>query len=420
MQVPGYYEFFCPVKTVAGHHALEKIPQLLNDLGTQRPMIITDKGVVAAGLVDIVSAAITPGIQIGAVADDVPPDSDLTVVVQLAGVYRESGCDAIIAVGGGSVMDTAKGVNILVSENSDDLMQFSGAGTLTRRLKPLVAIPTTAGTGSEVTLAAVIADHDRNLKMLFTSYFLLPDMAVLDSRMTLTLPPAITAATAMDALTHAVEAYTCLAKNPLSDAHALLAIELISQNLSNVINEPDNADGRLALAVAATLAGVAFSNAMVGIVHTLGHSVGSVCGVHHGTCMAILLPYGLEYNMHKNGHLTAQLLLPLAGPRVYAQTPAHLRALQTVTVIRQLNQRLHQETGGRHARFFKEITGPDGSARVPADSIDAIAEKALGDGTIFYNPEELDRDDLMMVMSHAWAGKPLDRNLVKKGGLQIQ
>ncbi|WP_372679389.1 iron-containing alcohol dehydrogenase [Desulfosarcina sp.] len=420
MHVPGYYEFFCPVKIVAGHHALEKIPQLLNEFGAQRPLIITDKGVVAAGLVDIVGEAISPVVRIGAVADDVPPDSDLAVVVRLAAVYRERGCDAIVAVGGGSVMDTAKGVNILVSENSDDLMQFSGAGKLTRRLKPLVAIPTTAGTGSEVTLAAVIADHARNLKMLFTSYFLMPDMAVLDPRMTLTLPPAITAATAMDALTHAVEAFTCLAKNPLSDAHALLAIELIGKNLLKVINESENADGRLALAVAATLAGVAFSNAMVGMVHTLGHSVGAVCGVHHGTCMAILLPYGLEYNMHKNGDLTAQLLLPLSGARVYAQTPAHLRAEHTIAAIRHLNQRLHQETGGRHGRFFKEITGPDGSARVPADSIDAIADKALGDGTIFYNPEELDRDDLIMVMSHAWSGAPLDRNLVKKGRLQIR
>ncbi len=420
MHFPGYYEFFCPVKTVAGHHVLEKIPQLLNDLGAQRPMIITDKGVVAAGLVDTVSAAITPGIQMGALTDDVPPDSDLKVVVQLAGVYRESGCDAIIAVGGGSVMDTAKGVNILVSENTEDLMQFSGAGILARPLKPLMAIPTTAGTGSEVTQVAVIADHVRNLKMPFASYFLLPDLAVLDPRMTLTLPPAITAATAMDALTHAVEAYTCLAKNPLSDAHALLAIELIGQNLLNVLNEPENADGRLALAVASNLAGVAFSNAMVGMVHTLGHSVGAVCGVPHGTCMAILLPYGLEYNMHKNGHLTAQLLLPLSGARVYAQTPAHLRAQQTVAAIRQLNQRLHQETGGRHARFFKEIAGPDGSARVPVESLEAIADKALGDGSILCNPEELDRDDLLMVMSHAWAGKPLDRNLVKKGDLKIR
>jgi alcohol dehydrogenase len=420
MYVPSYYEFFCPVKMVAGHQALEKIPRLLGDLNARHPMIITDKGVVAAGLVDILMAAITPGVRIGAVEDDVPPDSDVKTVYRLAGVYRESGCDAIIAVGGGPVVDTAKGVNILVSENSEDLMQFSGGGILTRPLKPLVAVPTTAGTGSEVTLVAVIADHDRNLKMLFTSHYLLPDIAVLDPRMTLTLPPAITAATAMDALTHAVEAYTCLAKNPISDAHALLAIELIGKNLLNVINEPKNAKGRLALAVAANLAGVAFSNAMVGMVHTLGHSVGAVCGVPHGMCMAILLPYGLEYNMHKNGDLTAQLLLPLSGAGVYAQTPAHLRAQQTVAAIRQLNQRLHQETGGRHARFFKEISGPDGSARVPVESIDSIADKALGDGTILCNPEELDRDDLLMVMSHAWAGTPLDRDLVKKGDLKIR
>jgi alcohol dehydrogenase len=420
MHFPGYYEFFCPVKTVAGHRALGKIPRLLDSLGAKHPMIITDKGVSAAGLVDIVTSAITPEVVIGAVEDDVPSDSDLKTVNHIAGVYRKKGCDAIVAVGSGSVMDTAKGVNIMVSENADDLIPFSVAGTLTRPLKPLLAVPTTAGTGSEVTLVAVIADHERNLKMLFTSYFLMPDVAVLDPRMTQSLPPAITAATAMDALTHAVEAFTCLAKNPISDAHALLAIELISQNLLNVVKVPSDLNGRLALAVGANLAGVAFSNAMVGMVHTLGHSVGAVCGVHHGTCMAILLPYGLEYNMHKNGHLTAQLLLPLAGVRSYAKTPAHLRAQQVVATIRLMNQRLHQETGGRHFRFFKEVTGPDGTAQVPVEKLDAIAEKAQGDGTLFYNPEELDHDDLMMVMSHAWAGTPLDRNLVKKGSLQIR
>lgn len=420
MHVPGYYEFYCPVNTIAGHQALETIPQLLNRLGAQRPMIVTDKGVSAAGLVDIVTSAITPGVRVAAVEDDVPPDSDLKTVHRLGGIYRKNACDAIVAVGGGSVMDTAKGVNIIVSENADDLVQFSGAGSLKRRLKPLVAIPTTAGTGSEVTLVAVIADHDRNRKMLFTSYFLLPDAAVLDPRMTLTLPPGITAATAMDALCHAVESYTCLAKNPLSDAHALLAIELIGHNLLDVVENPGDANGRLALAVGANLAGVAFSNAMVGMVHALGHSVGAVCGVPHGTCMAILLPYGLEYNMHKNGDLTAQLLLPLAGARMVAQTPSHLRAQQVVAAIRLLNQRLHQATDGAHARFFKEIKGPDGDARVPVEKLESIAENACGDGSIFYNPEELDEDDLLMVMSHAWAGTPLDRNLVKKGALQIR
>jgi alcohol dehydrogenase len=420
MHIPGYYEFFCSVETLAGDRVLEEIPRLLKQRGAQRPMIVTDKGVAGAGLLDVVSRAISPGVTIGAVKDEVPPDSELKVVNRLAAVHRENRCDSLIAVGGGSVMDTAKAVNIVVSENAEDLMPFAGAGKLTRPLKPLIAVPTTAGTGSEVTLVAVIADPDRHRKMLFVSYFLQPDAAVLDTRMTLTLPPAITAATAMDALSHAVEAYTGLTKNPISDAHALLAVELIRQNLLPVIREPANREGRLALAVGANLAGVAFSNAMVGMVHMLGHSVGSVCGVPHGTCMAILLPYGLEYNMHKNAHLTAQLLLPLAGAKAVARTPQHLRARQVVTEIRRLNQRLHQETNGAHARFFKELTTPSGDAQVPEERLDAIVQTAQGDGTVFYNPEELDKDDLRMVISHAWAGTPLDVSRIKKGRLAIQ
>ena len=157
MNLPGYYEFFCPVNIVAGGQALEKIPTILNRLGAERPMMITDQGVVAAGLADIVTGVIAPDVRICSFEDQVPPDSDLNVVDRIGRIYRDKRCDAIIALGGGSVMDTAKGVNVVVSENADDLMQFSGSGMLTRPLRPLVAIPTTAGTGSEVTLVAVIA-----------------------------------------------------------------------------------------------------------------------------------------------------------------------------------------------------------------------------------------------------------------------
>lgn len=420
MPIPGYYEFFNPVNTVAGHGVLERIPRLLKDLGARRPMIVSDQGVVAAGLLDTVTRAITPDVSIGSVFDTIPPDSDLAIVAEVAGSYRRDACDAILAVGGGSVIDTAKGANIMVSENSDDLRQFEGGGKLTRRLRPLLVVPTTAGTGSEATQVAVVADHERHRKIAFTSIYLLPDAAVLDPRMTLTLPPTVTAATAMDALTHAVEAYTCLAKNPLSDAHALMAIELIGQNLMDVIREPENAGGRLALAIAANLAGAAFSNAMVGMVHSLGHAVGAVCGVPHGTCMAILLPYGLEYNMHKTGHLTAELLLPLTDAKTVARTPMHLRSRQVVAVIRHLNEQLHKQTGGCHPRSLNEVTAPDGSQKVPVDALETIARAAMGDGSILYNPEELDYDDLLMVISHAWAGDPLDQRLVKKGSLNIQ
>ncbi|WP_300668066.1 iron-containing alcohol dehydrogenase [Desulfoluna sp.] len=413
MYNPGYYEFYCGVKTVAGHHALERIPALLKELGASKPMIITDKGVAAAGLVTVVAQALEAGMPAVVVEDDVPVDSDVGTVHRIASVYLSKGCDALIAVGGGSVMDTAKGVNIVVSEEAENLLDFAGAGVLKRALKPLVAVPTTAGTGSEVTMVAVINDPSVNRKLLFTSHFLLPDIAVLDSRMTLTLPSHLTAATAMDAMTHAIEAYTCLSKNPISDAFAMEAVSLISRNLLSVVDRPDDQEGRLALAVAANLAGIAFSNSMVGMVHTLGHSVGGVCHVPHGTCMSILLPYGLEYNMHKNGRWTGELLYPIAGEAIYAATAVEKRADKAVACIRQFNQALFEATGGRHSRCFKEVLDAQGKPAVPREKLADIAQTALGDGSIFYNPEEVDFEDALMVMEAAWAGDPLDRSLVK-------
>ncbi len=409
MFLPRYYEFGSPAKTVAGHNVLEKIPEMLETLNGKKPMILTDKGVTGAGLIDLVKKAIEKKITIGTIEDDVPPDSDVKVVNKLSKIYKKTGCDSIIAVGGGSVLDTAKGINILVSEDSDDLMKFTGANILKRRLKPMIAIPTTSGTGSEVTIAAVIADHEKNTKLLFASYFLLPDIAILDSRMTLTLPPFLTALTGMDALTHAMEAYYCLAKNPISDSCALEAISLISNNLLNVVKNPDDAEGRLALATGAHLAGASFSNSTCGMVHGLGHSVGGVCHAPHGTCMSIFLPYGLEYNLHKVEDYIGELLFPLAGDKVYAETPKEKRAEKTIEFIRNLNQQLHDATDGKHARSLKEIVDRDGKMMVPENRLEEIARTTMGDGTLFYNPEELDYNDAMMVLEAAWEGKKLNK-----------
>lgn len=415
MILPDYYEFCCRVKLVAGHDALEKIPALLAERGAKKPLIITDKGVAGAGLVAIATRAMAGAIDIGGLADDVPPDSDLRVVNRLAGLYRDNGCDAIIAIGGGSVMDTAKGVNIVVSENASDLMAFSGAGALKRPLKPLVAVPTTAGTGSEVTQVAVIKDQEKHLKMAFTSYFLLPAVSILDSRMTMTMPPAITAMTGMDAMSHAVEAYYCLQKNPLSDAHALAAVSLLYENLPKVMADSGDKDGRLAMAVGACLAGIAFSNSMVGLVHNLGHATGSVCGVPHGTCMAILLPYGLEYNVHRCEEAMAELLLPMAGAEVFRATPRAIRAEKVVSLLRQLNEELFRLTGGRHARCFQEIKDRQGNPMVPGEALPAIARAALLDGASVFNPEETDYEDNLRVLEAAWKGVPLDRTELDKG-----
>lgn len=415
MIVPDYYEFCCRVKLLAGHDALERMADVLAERGIKKPLIVTDKGVAGAGLIDIVSKALSVSLNAHLVADTVPPDSDLRVVNELAAFYRDEGCDAVIAVGGGSVMDTAKGINIIVSENAADLMAFSGVGALKRPLKPMVAVPTTAGTGSEVTQVAVIKDHERHLKMAFGSYFLLPDMAVLDSRMTLTVPPFITAMTGMDAISHAMEAYYCLQKNPLSDAHSLAALSLLYRNLPVVTETPGDREARLEMAVGACLAGIAFSNSMVGMVHNLGHATGSVCGVPHGLCMAIFLPYGLEYNMHKRGDIMGELLLPLAGEAEYRETPREQRAKKVVSFVRRMNSKLNELTGGRHARCLREVVDRDGVPMVPREVLPEIARAALLDGASVYNPEEADYDDNVMVLEAAWEGEPLDRGKVKRG-----
>lgn len=390
-----YYEFFCPVKVIAGNAALEHIPFELATLGAKRPMIITDKGVRSNQLLTPIEAAFeSTDAVIGCIFDDVPPDSSLDTVRQAAALYRENQCDAIIAVGGGSVIDTSKATNILVSEGGDDLLQYSGAHNLPKPLKPFFVIPTTSGTGSEVTMVAVVSDKAKNVKMAFASYYLMPHAAILDPRMTLTLPPHLTAMTAMDALTHAVEAYTCMAANPISDAYATAAIKKISSNLFNVLDNPNDAQGRLELAQASTMAGIAFSNSMVGLVHSLGHALGAVAHLPHGLCMNLFLPYVLEYNKEVNGDKIADLLLPLAGADIYAQTPAHLRANKAITTIQAMRDRLFSLT--KLPRTLQE------TGKVSEAQLDEVAEKALNDGSIIYNPKEATIEDLRAILQKAW------------------
>ena len=390
-----YYEFFCPVKVIAGHAALEHIPFELATLGAKKAFIITDKGVRGNKLLAPIEAAFeSTDAVIGCIFDDVPPDSSLDTVRRAAALYRENQCDAIIAVGGGSVIDTSKATNILVSEGGDDLLQYSGAHNLPKPLKPFFVIPTTSGTGSEVTMVAVVSDTAKNVKMAFASYYLMPHAAILDPRMTLTLPPHLTAMTAMDALTHAIEAYTCMAANPISDAYATAAIKKISTNLFNVLDNLNDSQGRLELAQASTMAGIAFSNSMVGLVHSLGHALGAVAHLPHGLCMNLFLPYVLEYNKEVNGDKIADLLLPLTGADIYAQTPAHLRADKAITTIQAMRDRLFSLT--KLPRTLQE------TGKVTEAQLDEVAEKALNDGSIIYNPKEASFEDLRSILQKAW------------------
>ena len=192
MMIPQYYEFSCPVKILSGFKALSNLPYEMDLLGTRKALIVTDQGVVGAGLIKLVESVFEGSqCEIGAVFDRTPPDSSTLIVQEVARLFLDEGCDCFVAVGGGSSMDTAKCANMMVTEGSDDLMNLQGVERLKKPVKPFIAVPTTAGTGSEVTVAAVIYDENTKVKMGFTSYRLLPNVAILDPKMTVTMPPIV-------------------------------------------------------------------------------------------------------------------------------------------------------------------------------------------------------------------------------------
>ncbi|MFM4992294.1 iron-containing alcohol dehydrogenase [Aeromonas veronii] len=391
-----YYDFFCPVKLLAGEQALEQLASELASLGARRPLLLTDKGVNATGLATLLANVLAEGeLPVAAIWDEIPADSSTAVVERIAKRYRELDCDSLVALGGGSVIDTAKAVNILTSMGGDHLLDYSGAGCLTRPLKPLAVVPTTAGTGSEVTLVAVIKDEASGRKVPFTSPFLLPQLAVLDPRLTQGLPLNITAATAMDAMTHAIEAFIGTAKNPVSDALALMAVEKIASALPQIIHYPQNKQLRLQLAEGSTLAGMAFSNSMVGLVHALGHSLGARCHLPHGLCMNLFLPTVLDYNRPEVDNELARLLLPLVGAERFAATPAHQRAEATITAIRTLRDTLWQAV--KLPRTMSEAGVSDRSL------LTEIRDLAINDGALLFNRKDADREQLLTLLERAWA-----------------
>lgn len=391
----AFFEFFCPVKIIAGLSALEHVPFELSTRGVSRPLIVTDRGVRAAGLLEPVQGALkSGGVDASLVFDDVPQDSSTGVVSSIARLYRREQCDCLIAIGGGSVIDTAKAANILVSEGGDELSPYSGTNTLKRRLKPLFVLPTTSGTGSEVTSVSVVKDAQSGMKLPFISQYLLPDAAILDPRMTLGLPPYFTAATAMDAMTHAVEAFTCIGKNPLSDAYASAAIKRVAENVVPVLQEPGNRERRLELALAASMAGIAFSNSMVGLVHALGHTVGALTHVPHGVCMSVFLPYVLEFNLPARASVIGELLLPLAGDEVYARTKPADRPATAIAKLRALRNALWE-----HAKLPRTLSE---TGKVQRNQLSEIARLALDDGALLMNPVPVGYEQALSVLERAY------------------
>lgn len=384
MFLPSNYEFFCRVKTNSGNRALDHLPCELDTLNARKPLVITKKSATERGLTNIIIDAFRDsGITIG-IFDGVPSIPDVALIRELYSLYFERGYDAVISLGGDAVTDTAKVLNIAVSGEPEDLERCAGDDLIEKPLKPFIMIPTLSGSGYETSRYAFFAGRT------YASHFLMPDIAVIDPRICIAEDMMTTTASSLVALTHSVEAYVSPGKSPLTDCYAFPAIRFIMENLLNVIKNPRDKKGCLALVNAHSMAGCAFSNIEAGVTHKLGRLIGNASHVPHGICMGILLPHALELQLSGDGGHIGDLLLPLAGFDVYAQTPEEQRAQKAISIMGDFLRGLFTASGGAIATSLRD-------AEISEEIVEDIRKKALG-----HTSGGADMDNCLKILERAW------------------
>ncbi len=452
--LPDYFEFSLPTKLVFGPGILENLGETVKPFGKRKAILVTDQILVKTGLVEKVKSGFqTTSIKIAATFDQVPPNSTIDAVEQCAALSIKRGCDMFIAVGGGSVIDTAKVANLLATKGGS-LEDHMGAYLLGSHetLFPAIVIPTTAGTGSEVTKVAVIADPDNDVKLPFAEVQFLPQLAILDPTMTISMPAKLTAMTGMDALTHAIEAYVDKEWSPASDALALHAITLITGNILQACAKPGDLQARGAMQVGSFLAGVAFSHSMVGMVHGIAHALGGVYHIPHGLANALILPEVMAYNLEAriDRYADIALAMGISFPQVVGQSGSLLRSsrldvfsklanLSTVDSLKELVTTSSHQVRNKLATAIGNfgfidtwIRGQAAQAAIekirclnqqlayltqmPLNLKDAgisdklarlelVATIAMEDGAMLYNPIEPERDAVIKIVKRAYYAK---------------
>ena len=378
--------FWNPTKLVFGENTALDIAIEVENLKCKRALIVTDKDLIKnTDLPEKIRKAL--GNLCVGIFSDVEPDSGVHIVNQGAKFGSGRGADCLVSVGGGSAIDTAKGMAILMKEGGR-LQDYVGFQVLTRPQTPHVVIPTTAGTGSEATYIAVIKDHQEGRKLLFGDYNILPNVAILDPRMTEGLPPRLTAATGMDAMCHAIEALHSLQREPIADGLAFHAIRLIREFLPKAVENGKDMMARGQMLIAANMAGSACSNAQWGMVHALAHSVGAIFGLQHGLANSILLPACLRYNAD-------------------ACSDVYLNVLSALGVGTEGIQpgKAGEIIADKIAEFTKKLGLPQRlrDVGVPEAGLAECSELALSDGAIVYNPKFIsDSAEVLKIYKQAW------------------
>ena len=383
------FEFNTVKRIISGAGSALQLAEQCRRLGIARPLLVTDPGLMAIGLVQPVMAAMKGEGLVPVVFDQVREDPPEATVLAAADLGRSQRVDGVLAVGGGSSMDVAKVVAVLLG-GQQALAQLYGVGNVTGRRLPLVLVPTTAGTGSEVTPVAVITTGETT-KAGVSSPVLLPDMAVLDADLTLGLPAAVTAMTGVDAMVHAIEAYTSRhQKNPISDNLARHALALLARNIRTAVHNGRNREARENMLLGACLAGQAFANAPVAAVHALAYPLGGHYHIPHGLSNSLVLPTVLEFNAPKAAELYAELADIVVGAPVAGSAEAKTAAM--IAALRAL---------------IDDVALPAtlGAAGVDEDKLEKLAEDAmLQQRLLVNNPRDVDYEDALAIYRAAFRG----------------
>ena len=291
------FEFTLPTKIVYGCGVLQQLPDEITKAGGTRILVITDPGLVKAGITSQVTDLLDKAGFTYTVFDGIEPNPKDVNAEDGAQAARTIDADCLLAVGGGSPIDCAKAIGVLLAHDAEFIKPYEGKTAATLQGPPLITVPTTSGTGSEITFSSVITDTKNMYKMTIKSPFTAATTAVCDPELTLSVPPMVTATTGVDALTHAIEGFTAVNSEPIGDAAALYSIELIAQNLVKAVEDGSDIEARSNMLMASMLGGISFSHSDVASVHCIAEALGSMYDLPHGTCNAIFLPYVMEYNM---------------------------------------------------------------------------------------------------------------------------
>jgi alcohol dehydrogenase len=379
--------YYSPNKILFGPNTIKSLGDEVLQMGRKKALIITDPGIVQANLIQPVKSSLdTTGISY-VVYDQVKPEPPIACVIEAMARYESEKCDIVVGVGGGSSMDVAKAVSLKVT-NDTGILEMCGLDLVKKRGVPKILIPTTSGTGSEVTRNSVLLDEKQNSKVVINSLYALADVAIVDPLSTLTAPPKVTADTGMDALVHAIETYVAATATPFSDILAERPIEWITQYLPTAWAKGSNLEARYYMSLGATMAGMAFASGGLGAVHALAYPIGTEFHLSHGRSNAIMLPHVMKYNLSGNPEKYYKIAI-LMGEDVEGLTAKEAAELSVEAVKTLLST--------------VEISFRLRDYGIPKETIPKLVEEGMKYARLFtLNPRDLRKGDVRFIYEEAY------------------